>query len=556
MGLVLGAIHPSIGQEAVAAGVWPTSPRRPPALHPPRARPRAGQGRRRRRDDVRAARAASAAPAAARAARCTSPILATACSAPTASWGPTSSRRRRRARDQAPRRATRRVQLLRRRRHQPRTVSRRAELGVDLRAASAVRLRAQRLRLDHANRHHDGRAPGRPPAPRRSTCRPVRSTATTSAAVAAAARADRRDPGRRRPAAAARSHLPAARPHRQRSRRPIATRRRWPRPSGGALPGPPRWLAPASPRPSSTPTGARRPRRWMRPSRRAVAAPFPTPPRRSRRPGRRRRRRRPLMPHDATSRRAARRWPRRCGPISASGRSARMSGAAACSGAVSRGWPRSSAPSGSSTRRSPRAAIMGVAVGSALTGTRPIAGAALQRLRRLRGRRARQPGCQGPLHVRRPGTDAAGGSPALRDRPFAGRPALADARNLVRARPRPRRPGPATPADNYGLLRAAIRSDDPVVHFEHKRLWQLEGEVPTPGRCTRSARRARVHDGDDVTLVAWSQAPVHVAHDAAPDARGRRHLGRARSTCARLWPWDKRAVLPTGGSHRPAAGRP
>ena len=36
---------------------------------------------------------------------------------------------------------------------------------------------------------------------------------------------------------------------------------------------------------------------------------------------------------------------------------------------------------------------------------------------------------------------------------------------------------PATPADNHALLKAAIRSDDPVVYMEHKELWTSTGEV-------------------------------------------------------------------------------
>jgi len=60
---------------------------------------------------------------------------------------------------------------------------------------------------------------------------------------------------------------------------------------------------------------------------------------------------------------------------------------------------------------------------------------------------------------------------------------------------------PSNPADAKGLLKASIRDDNPVIFFEHKRLYTLKGEVngaePTP-----LASAAVVRDGADVTLVS------------------------------------------------------
>jgi pyruvate dehydrogenase E1 component beta subunit len=61
---------------------------------------------------------------------------------------------------------------------------------------------------------------------------------------------------------------------------------------------------------------------------------------------------------------------------------------------------------------------------------------------------------------------------------------------------------PAAPADVVGMLAAAIRSDDPVVFFEHKGLFATKGPPPPPGHVVELGRAAVVREGADVTLVA------------------------------------------------------
>ena len=100
---------------------------------------------------------------------------------------------------------------------------------------------------------------------------------------------------------------------------------------------------------------------------------------------------------------------------------------------------------------------------------------------------------------------------------------------------------PATPADNYGLLKAAIRCDDPVVYLEHKNLWGLVGEVAlgAPPIEIGAARISRA--GDDVTLVSWSSM-VHVA-DQAAERLAEDGISAEVIDLRSLWPWDKQAVL-------------
>src|SRR3954468_8492749 len=59
---------------------------------------------------------------------------------------------------------------------------------------------------------------------------------------------------------------------------------------------------------------------------------------------------------------------------------------------------------------------------------------------------------------------------------------------------------PATPGDAKGLLKAAIRDENPVLFFEHKRLYPLKGEVN--GDVVELGRAKVVREGGDVTLVS------------------------------------------------------
>ncbi|WP_341728547.1 transketolase C-terminal domain-containing protein [Brooklawnia sp.] len=74
---------------------------------------------------------------------------------------------------------------------------------------------------------------------------------------------------------------------------------------------------------------------------------------------------------------------------------------------------------------------------------------------------------------------------------------------------------PATPADLYGLLKTAIRTDDPVVVFEDFSLGGMRGEVPDDTDFTIPLGAADIkREGDDCTVVTVSGA-LQVAEAAA-----------------------------------------
>jgi acetoin:2,6-dichlorophenolindophenol oxidoreductase subunit beta len=71
---------------------------------------------------------------------------------------------------------------------------------------------------------------------------------------------------------------------------------------------------------------------------------------------------------------------------------------------------------------------------------------------------------------------------------------------------------PATPADVVGLMASAIRSDDPVVFFEHKGLFASKGAAAPPGHVVPLGQARIARPGDDITLVALaSTVPTTLA---------------------------------------------
>ncbi len=78
---------------------------------------------------------------------------------------------------------------------------------------------------------------------------------------------------------------------------------------------------------------------------------------------------------------------------------------------------------------------------------------------------------------------------------------------------------PSTPADVIGLMAAAIRSDDPVLVFEHKGLFASKGETAPPDHVVELGRATTVREGSDATLVALAST-VPTALQAAEQLAG------------------------------------
>lgn len=75
---------------------------------------------------------------------------------------------------------------------------------------------------------------------------------------------------------------------------------------------------------------------------------------------------------------------------------------------------------------------------------------------------------------------------------------------------------PSTPFDAKGLLKSAIRDDDPVIFIEHKLLYTTQGPVPEDEYAVELGRGDIKRPGKDATVIAWSNM-IHRALEAAEE---------------------------------------
>lgn len=195
------------------------------------------------------------------------------------------------------------------------------------------------------------------------------------------------------------------------------------------------------------------------------------------------------------------------------------------------------------------AAFVGACLGAAITGLRPIAEILfsdwitipmdqivnqIAKLRYMFGGKTNV-----PLVIRAP-VGAGGGQAAQHSQSFEAWFSHVPGLHVVM---------PITPYDAKGLLKTAVRGNDPVLFFEHKRGYEIQGEVPNEDYTIPFGQAVVRREGNDVTIVAIS-IMVHRALAAAEK------LSALGIECEvidprTIYPFDYNAVLKSvGKTHR------
>ena len=102
---------------------------------------------------------------------------------------------------------------------------------------------------------------------------------------------------------------------------------------------------------------------------------------------------------------------------------------------------------------------------------------------------------------------------------------------------------PATPSDAAGLLRAAIRDEDPVLFLEHKKMYRaIKGEVPEGDYVVPIGSARVVREGSDATVITYGMM-VHEATKAAATVGQEIGANIEIIDLRSLWPIDEAALL-------------
>ena len=158
-------------------------------------------------------------------------------------------------------------------------------------------------------------------------------------------------------------------------------------------------------------------------------------------------------------------------------------------------------------------AIVGAAFGASLTGMRPVAefqfmdfiGCAFNQISNMVAKTHYLWGAPAPLVLRGPSGGYVHGGPFHSQNPemwFVHNPGL----KVI---------CPATPYDAKGLIKSAIRDNNPCVFFEHKYLYRrIKEEVPTDDYVVPIGKARVAREGNDLSIITYA-AMVHTALEAA-----------------------------------------
>lgn len=101
---------------------------------------------------------------------------------------------------------------------------------------------------------------------------------------------------------------------------------------------------------------------------------------------------------------------------------------------------------------------------------------------------------------------------------------------------------PSTPYDAKGLLKTAIRGDDPVIYFEHKRLYRwIKEDLPEDDFTVPIGKAALRKEGSDVTLVSYGLM-YHHSMKAAQELE-KEGISAEVIDMRTLLPWDREMIF-------------